>query len=194
VTNPPRDDRTERRADRHTQLWAAAIGALGGIIAAAIGLIGTLLATDSRIVPVSETTPTATQTVTIAPTATVTETVSEGGGGGDETTPSDIETALDVNWETDIGEWDSDLGHKVLFDCPPRGIPQDIWGDRLYAGISSVCTAAVHDGRITLAKGGRVTAEVREGASSYPGTRKNGITSEKRSGYTTSSFEFLPAH
>jgi LCCL domain len=189
------DDHKDRKAEHRTQIWIAVISALSGIAIAAIGLIGTLRATDSKIVsgPV-EPGPTVTRTVTVAPTATVTETVDTNGGGDEvgSTSPVDAETALDVTWKTDIREWGDDIGHKVLFDCPPRGIPQDIWGDRLYYGNSSVCTAAVHDGRISLPKGGRVTVEVREGSSSYPGTRRNGITSEKRTGFPTSSFEFLP--
>jgi hypothetical protein len=45
------------------------------------------------------------------------------------------------------------------------------------AGNSSVCTAAVQQGLITLAKGGYVTIEIQPGANSYNGSTKNGITS-----------------
>ena len=69
----------------------------------------------------------------------------------------------------------------------------DIWGDGLYHDASSVCTAGVHDGRITIAKGGRVTVLIREGALNYPAVRKNGVTSLESIGQRAiASFEFLP--
>jgi hypothetical protein len=52
-----------------------------------------------------------------------------------------------------------------------------VWGTDVYTDDSSVCTAAVHAGLITLAGGGTVTAEIRPGQSSYKGSTRNGITS-----------------
>jgi hypothetical protein len=193
VTNVTGHDHKEGRANRHTQILTAVITAVATLGAAGIGL----LATDSRVVTGPPTPgPTVTQTVTVAPTATGTETMdpNEGGlnGGGDGGAPSPTKTALDVNWETTASDYESDIGITVQFDCPPRGIPQDIWGDGVYTGDSSVCTAGVHDGRITLKKGGRLIVEIREGAPSYPATRRNGITSQEFDEYRY-SFEFLPA-
>ncbi len=42
---------------------------------------------------------------------------------------------------------------------------------------SSICTAAVHRGDITLASGGTVTYEIAPGQDSYEGTEQNGIIS-----------------
>ena len=49
------------------------------------------------------------------------------------------------------------------------------WGT--YTDDSSVCSAAVQAGLITLANGGNVTIEIQPGANSYTGSTKNGITS-----------------
>jgi hypothetical protein len=195
VTQVTPDDNKERKADRHVQLWAAAIGALGGIVASAVTLVGGLLATDSRIVPVSETTPTAIRTVTVAPTATVTETAPGGGGGVGSTPgpnePSPSRTVFNVNWETS-GRNIAQIGTVLAMDCPARGVLQDIWGDRLYLSDSSICTAAVHDGRIKAEPGGRVVILIREGAKFYPSARRNGITSGESTRGNIGSFEFLP--
>jgi hypothetical protein len=68
-------------------------------------------------------------------------------------------------------------GQLYFYICPPKGSPQDIWGTGTYTDDSPVCTAAVQEGLITLAKGGYVTIEIEPGASSYAGSTKNGITS-----------------
>jgi hypothetical protein len=194
VTQVTGEDHKDHKAERRTQIWIAVIAALSGIVIAGIGLIGTLRATDSRVVSGPEIPgPTVTRTVTVAPTATVTETVDPNGNGsgGGSAVPTAAKTALDVNWETNARDYSNDIGLIVQFDCPPRGIPQRIWGDGVYSGLSSICTAGVHDKRISLNKGGRLLVQIREGADSYPATRKNGITSEESNGYYF-SFEFLP--
>lgn len=50
-----------------------------------------------------------------------------------------------------------DSSPRKHVQCSPNGIPQPLWGGQgSYAMESSVCTAAVHAGKITLAKGGLV--------------------------------------
>jgi len=49
-------------------------------------------------------------------------------------------------------------------------------GVDIYTDDSSVCTAAVHAGLITLAQGGRVVIEIRDGLEAYEGGAANGIT------------------
>ena len=49
------------------------------------------------------------------------------------------------------------------------------WGEDVYTDDSSVCTAAVHAGVITVVEGGTVTIEIRPGVDSYEGTTRNGI-------------------
>lgn len=66
---------------------------------------------------------------------------------------------------------------RITYVCPANGTVAIVWGTDLYTDDSSVCTAAVHEGLITLGSGGRVTIEIRAGASSYQGTTRNGVTS-----------------
>jgi hypothetical protein len=67
---------------------------------------------------------------------------------------------------------------RYQFSCPARGSASTIYGTDIYTDDSSVCTAAVHSGLITLKLGGKVTIEIRPGAKSYTGSTRNGITSE----------------
>ena len=52
-----------------------------------------------------------------------------------------------------------------------------VWGVGPYTDDSSVCTAAVHAGLITAAKGGTVTFDVTTGMDAYKGSTANGVTS-----------------
>ncbi len=80
-------------------------------------------------------------------------------------------------WDAYPSSFPTKRGQLYLYICPPKGSPQDIWGTGTYTSDSPVCTAAVQEGLITLAKGGYVTIEIEPGASSYTGSTKNGITS-----------------
>lgn len=53
-----------------------------------------------------------------------------------------------------------------------------VWGSDVYTDDSSICTAAVHAGAITLEEGGEVVIEMRAGETSYRGTTTNGIRTE----------------
>jgi len=64
-----------------------------------------------------------------------------------------------------------------MFECPPEGTRSAVWGSDVYTADSSICTAAVHAGKITLEKGGQVTIEFRPGRSTYGATTRNGVTS-----------------
>jgi hypothetical protein len=81
-------------------------------------------------------------------------------------------------------------GQRFVFNCPPGGAPGSLYGTRTYTDDSSVCTAAVHDGRITIAKGGRVIIEAKAGEASYKGTAANGLTSAEY-GQWHGSFSFV---
>jgi hypothetical protein len=82
---------------------------------------------------------------------------------------------------------------RVTYNCPPGGGANlgTVWGTDLYTYDSSVCIAAVHAGLITFANGGRVTFEMRPGASRYPGTTRNGVASKEWGAYG-GSFAFVP--
>lgn len=182
----------DRKAERRTRILIAAMGAVSGIVIALITVFGTIAATNREIVPQGQTAgPTVERTVTVAPTATETVTVDPNGNPAPTDQPTATETALDTNWATTAGEYGRDYGKVIAFDCPVAGIAQRIFGGPIYRYDSSICMAAVHDGRIDIKKGGRVTVEIREGADEYKASRNHGITSEDAYG-THTSFEFLP--
>lgn len=68
-------------------------------------------------------------------------------------------------------------GSEATYICPPGGTAHTIWGTDTYTDDSSVCTAAVHSGLITLASGGEVTIWLSQGADAYAGSARNGIES-----------------
>jgi hypothetical protein len=83
-------------------------------------------------------------------------------------------------------------GRVFTFRCPKQGVAHRVWGTGTYTDDSSVCTAAVHAGRITRARGGMVKIRIRPGLSYYRGTTRHGITSH-RWGKWRGSFVVLSA-
>lgn len=81
-------------------------------------------------------------------------------------------------------------GQRFVYNCPPGGTVGSLYGTGTYTDDSSVCAAAAHDGRITLAKGGRVIIEIKPGQSAYKGTDANGLTSAEY-GQWHGSFSFV---
>lgn len=89
----------------------------------------------------------------------------------------DPDEVVPIVWTTAASTFKTDIGRIYHFDCPPDGTPQVIWGSDIYTADSSICTAAVHAGVITLEDGGEVTVEFRPGRSAYGSTTRNGIKS-----------------
>ncbi len=83
-----------------------------------------------------------------------------------------------ISWNDTATELRGRPGQVVTYDCPARGQAATVWGSGLYTDDSSICTAAVHAGVITLASGGPVDIEWQPGASAYPGTSHNGVTTQ----------------
>ena len=104
-----------------------------------------------------------------------------GDAGPDEVTP--------ITWSTSASTFKNDVGLVYRFECPPEGTAGTVWGSELYTADSSICTAAVHAGKITLARGGEVTIEFRAGKQTYGATVRNGITSHNYGQYPR-SFSF----
>lgn len=96
---------------------------------------------------------------------------------GSDDGPTGPGDAIDVTWGTDASEYRGNDGTQFRYRCPAGGTATAIWGTDVYTDDSSVCTAAVHAGKITLAQGGTVTFEIRPGQSSYAPSTRNGITS-----------------
>lgn len=80
-------------------------------------------------------------------------------------------------WSTNGVSHRGQVGTSFTVTCTPNGTLGNVWGTDIYSDDSSVCSAAVHAGRITLAQGGEVTAWVHPGRARYAGTARNGVTS-----------------
>ena len=82
-----------------------------------------------------------------------------------------------ITWHTSATAYRGKLGQQLAFTCPAAGTAAALWGTGVYTDDSSICTAAVHAGVITLAGGGQVRVAVQAGEPSYQGSTNNGITS-----------------
>lgn len=82
-----------------------------------------------------------------------------------------------IDWSTTATPYRAAKGQQFTLICPPSGAAFTIWGSGYYTDDSSICTAAVHDGFITLEDGGTVTIEILSGRESYRRSFRNGITS-----------------
>jgi ABC-type transport system substrate-binding protein len=82
-------------------------------------------------------------------------------------------------WSLHAVEHRDQVGEEFTYDCPPadESRTDTVWGTDVYTDDSSVCTAAVHAGAITVEDGGEVTIEIRPGQDSYVGSEQNGIES-----------------
>ena len=84
-----------------------------------------------------------------------------------------------INWGTQADNLRGRNGQRFTFACPGNGtISSRLWGTDLYTDDSSICTAAVHAGLISVETGGVVTIEIRPGAGSYTAATRNGVTSQ----------------
>ena len=92
-----------------------------------------------------------------------------------ETRPAEPEQPI-IPWDRTAGRL-APNGRRFTFECLPRGTPAVVKGVDLYSWDSSICTAAVHAGAITLERGGVVTVEMRPGAAAYTGSARHGVTS-----------------
>jgi phage baseplate assembly protein gpV len=82
-----------------------------------------------------------------------------------------------IRWTTKAFSLRRPIGANVTVGCPAGGTQATVWGTGAYTDDSSICTAAVHAGFITLARGGIVSLEITAGRAAYPGTPQNGVTS-----------------
>jgi hypothetical protein len=111
-------------------------------------------------------------------------------GGGDNNgqnnsaTPATVDvTHPDTDWSSSAEQYEGNAGKTIAYECPADGTIGTVWGSEPYTTDSSVCTAAVHAGRISLADGGRVIIEIRQGEESYGGTTQNSIVTTEYGPY-----------
>ena len=83
-----------------------------------------------------------------------------------------------VDWTTNAKGLDV-AGRPVTVVCPAGGTSSTVWGTDTYTEDSSICTAAVHAGAITLASGGRVTVQHVGGQATYAASSRNGVSSRE---------------
>ncbi|MDP2343969.1 MAG: LCCL domain-containing protein [Deltaproteobacteria bacterium] len=82
-----------------------------------------------------------------------------------------------ISWSTTATTWRGQLGRRIEVRCPPGGSAGSVYGgDPSYTDDSSICTAAVHAGRIGLGEGGVVLVEIAAGRPQFASTSANGIT------------------
>jgi hypothetical protein len=118
-----------------------------------------------------------------SPSDGATATSSVGSEDGSGSSPSD-EAASPATDDEALNAWRRTVvnrrgmdGEQFEYDCPAGGEPFNVWGTDLYTDDSSVCTAAVHAGAITLEEGGAIVIEIRPGEDEYEGSERNGIES-----------------
>lgn len=111
-----------------------------------------------------------------APTSPPTSSAAPPTMGATDTAPSPTGYA-GTSWQATAQSLADRVGQRFTYQCPPGGVNWFTYGTDVYTTDSSVCTAAVHMGLITLAQGGVVTIELRPGQDSYVGSRRNGISS-----------------
>lgn len=96
------------------------------------------------------------------------------------------EEATAILWTTSATPVGFEVGQSLTFRCPAGGKEGSVWGTDVYTLDSSICTAAVHAGKIQLESGGVVTIDRKPGESSYHGSTRNGIKSNDYGPYGSS--------
>lgn len=81
------------------------------------------------------------------------------------------------SWSVNATDHRGKDGTRVTVRCSANGTLGGVWGSGPYTDDSSVCSAAVHAGLITVAKGGTVVIEIAPGRESYQGSTAHGVTS-----------------
>lgn len=187
---------------REKRIFLWLFGLLGGIILMGSGLaLGLLINNynrqDSPVADNRQTgggklsqSPTVLFSPTVTPDSTNSSPVQDSSPGNEalKPTPDKVDEAdiTPIDWSTTPSGFKGEDGQIYTFRCPEEGTENIIWGSDIYTMDSSICTAAVHTGRITLAGGGIVTIEFRPGRSIYGSTLRNGIKSRTYGEYPRS--------
>jgi hypothetical protein len=98
-------------------------------------------------------------------------------GCGDDDDPTSPNNGTDISWSQDASNRRANVNQTFVYNCSPNGTFDTVWGTDVYTDDSSICTAAVHAGKITRAAGGTVTIEMKPALDAYIGTTRNGVTS-----------------
>jgi len=85
--------------------------------------------------------------------------------------------ATAITWDMASRDITDDIGTFMPVECEAGGSLGTIWGTNIYTDDSSVCTAAVHMGLITIEEGGRFYLSAVGGLTEYEGSSLNGVDS-----------------
>jgi len=94
------------------------------------------------------------------------------------TLPFSAVAAETISWSSNVTNLRSHVGQTFSFICPPNGSIDTVRGSVIYTDDSSVCSAAVHAGKITAAAGGEVLLSILPGQPAYPGSNVNGVSTQ----------------
>jgi hypothetical protein len=118
-----------------------------------------------------------------ATTTTAAETTTTPPGPGSTVKPAGTVEPGGYGWRANASDYRGLDGKQFEFGCPPGGAPEGIYGTGVYTDDSSVCSAAVHAGKITAAEGGQVIIATQPGQPSYKGSSANGVESSEFGAY-----------
>lgn len=96
-----------------------------------------------------------------------------------------------IPWTQGAQAFRGRTGQTVRVVCPPGGAPGSVWGSGIYTDDSSICTAAVHAGRIQMATGGSFGVQILPGMPAYQASSANGVTTQSYPQYS-GSFSIVP--
>jgi hypothetical protein len=106
--------------------------------------------------------------------------------------PGSVDFALGPeSWARNATEYRGQDGTTFTIGCSADGPLGSAWGTDTYTDDSSICTAAVHSGVITVEDGGSVVIEIAPGQASYQGSSANGVTTSDYGAFD-GSFTFPP--
>lgn len=84
--------------------------------------------------------------------------------------------AAPVYCATAADTFSGDAGTRVTVRCPAGCGQESVWGTDLYSDDSAICAAAIHAGVLSAQEGGTVEFFVATGATHYPPSTRNGVT------------------
>jgi len=102
----------------------------------------------------------------------------------------EIEVAATIGWDRAANFYANRDETEFTVECEPGGTIGSVWGTDVYTADSSICTAALHAGLVSIDDGGEVTFELVDGQDEYRGSTANGVTTSEYGAYD-SSFRFV---
>jgi hypothetical protein len=148
----------------------------GVVVFLALGLVAVGCTTKKIDTADSSSSTSTASTATSAQSGTTSTRLSGPVSTAPESGSSDTVVAQDSAWDLNATGYRGQNGLQVSVDCPAGGTPYSVWGSGTYTDDSSICTAAVHSGLITLTAGGRVVVTIGGEKQSFTGSEAYGVT------------------